>query len=149
MYTNRKVIIVASIIFVFAAILLVFVLTAKRSLAPTTLNNFNIPDNDEGGKVAGVSSEDQPYLDRLAIHLTDNGAVLFGAYWSEQLVQQKSLFGPASDSLNYVECDQEGLNSNIDECIANDILVYPTWVLKGKKFEGFQSLSDLAKISGF
>jgi len=113
------------------------------------------------GDVAGVSTQDDnqdnsvsstgdaSYLEKLARHLTASGMILYGAYWDQDTNSQKEIFGDAARLIDYVECDQAGTDPNPDECVAQNILIYPTWIYKEQQYNHLQSLADLAKISGF
>lgn len=102
------------------------------------------------GNVAGSSTiQGSDYAERLVKYLRDNGMVLYGSYQSTESKEQKDLFGDALKYLDYVECDASGPNANPDECIAQKIEIYPTWVFEGKQYAGKKSLAELAKIAGF
>lgn len=106
--------------------------------------------NNGSGDVAGaVSSQGNDYIERLSKFLSDNGMVLYGSDQSAETKQQKYLFGNAVNSIDYVNCDVAANSSNPDECVGQNITIYPTWVYKEVKFEGIQSLSELAKITDF
>jgi len=107
-----------------------------------------IAQND-GGDVAGVVSGQGNYIERLARHLSDNSMVLYGSSQSDETKAQKDLFGDAFAAIDYVDCDASANSSNPDECFGQNIVVYPTWVFNGEKFEGEQTLSALAKITDF
>lgn len=109
----------------------------------------NISQNG-AGVVAGVgSNEGDNYVGRLTKHLGVNGMVLYGSSQSAETKQQKDLFGDVSNDIDYVDCDAATNSSNPDECIGQNITVYPTWVFEGAKYEGIQTLSELAKITDF
>jgi uncharacterized membrane protein len=85
----------------------------------------------------------------LARHLTKAGAIMYGAYWCPHCAEQKTLFGAAARLLPYVECDPRGAQAQPQVCERADVRVYPTWVIAGRRFEGVQSLEQLAQLSGF
>lgn len=86
----------------------------------------------------------------LARHLTEIGVKEYGAYWCPHCHEQKLLFGKqASALLDYVECDPKGQNSRTSLCQTAGIKGFPTWEIKGKLYEGVQSLSKLADLSGY
>lgn len=102
------------------------------------------------GVVAGATTIGTgDYLTELAQYLTDQGMVLYGSYSCQQCQEQKALFGESAARLDYVECDSAGPNANRDECVANEIDSYPTWVFQGKKYSGVLSLAEIAKIVNF
>ena len=66
----------------------------------------------------------------LAKHLSDIGAVKYGAFWCPHCYDQKQLFGKeAFDQVNYTECAEGGINANPDACINAGIRSFPTWVI--------------------
>ena len=95
------------------------------------------------------NSAQTDFQTRLAKHLTDQGAVLYGAYWCPHCNNQKEIFGKASSLVNYVECDARGQNPNVQLCKDKGIKLYPTWEIKGMRYEGVIALDELAKLSGF
>jgi hypothetical protein len=109
----------------------------------------NTLSQNGSGEVAGAVSSQDNYIERLARHLSDSSMVLYGSSLSSETKDQKALFGEAITAIDYVDCDVAGNSSNPDECVGQDITIYPTWVYNGEKFEGEQSLSDLAKITNF
>jgi len=117
-------------------------------------NTSGINDSSDNGSVAGTSTnqddqKDNAYIEKLAKFMTEKGMVLYGAYWCSHCQNQKKLFGEAFKYIDYVECDAQGPNANPDECVAQGIEGYPTWIYQGKQYSGEKSLSDLAKIVGF
>lgn len=86
----------------------------------------------------------------LAKHLRQVGAKMYGAYWCPHCQDQIALFGrQAAPSVPYVECAEDGQNSQTNLCTREKIKGFPTWKIKGKTYEGTQSLVDLAKASGY
>jgi len=85
----------------------------------------------------------------LARHLTATRAVMYGAYWCPHCAEQKALFGAAARLLPYVECDPRGEGAQPALCDRAGIRVYPTWVIAGSRYEGVQSLEQLAHLSTF
>lgn len=85
----------------------------------------------------------------LAKYLNSQGVVLYGAYWCPHCNNQKELFGKAASLVNYIECDPRGQNPNVQLCKEKGIKLYPTWEIKGTRYEGVMSLDELAKLSGF
>jgi len=106
-------------------------------------------DQNGTGSVAGATSDQDDYINRLAKHLSESGMVLYGTNTSEETANQKAQFGQAANTLDFVDCDVTDSASNPDECMGQNITVYPTWIYEGQKYEGAQSLSDLAKITNF
>lgn len=59
--------------------------------------------------------------------LTENGAVLYGAYWCPHCLRTKEAFGDSFEYIHYVECDPRGENEQSMLCIEKNIRSYPTW----------------------
>ncbi len=86
----------------------------------------------------------------LAQHLTNIGAIKYGAFWCPHCYAQKQLFGKeAFEQINYVECDPRGENGQPQVCQAAGVRSYPTWKINGQEYSGTQSLEKLAEISGY
>jgi hypothetical protein len=106
--------------------------------------------NSAEGKVAGATNiTGDSYVSDLAKTLTSKGAILYCLNQSSDCNDQKTLFGDAAKELDYVECSSSDPNANLDECVGQNIQVYPTWVYQGKLYVGIQSLSSLAKMINF
>lgn len=83
--------------------------------------------------------------DDFAQCLTDNGAIMYGAYWCGNCQAQKQMFGKSFEFLNYVECTE-----NEELCKEQKIEGYPTWKLKKDGVEelisqGLASFTTLAE----
>lgn len=89
------------------------------------------------------------YAAGLARHLSQSGAVFYGAYWCPHCREQKKLFGAAAALLPYVECDPHGSTPQPARCLARGIRVYPTWEIGGQLVEGVSTLDELARRSGY
>jgi glutaredoxin len=86
----------------------------------------------------------------LAKHLRQIHAKIYTAYWCPHCHAQLSLFGlQASQQLERIECDPDGKDAKPELCKAAKIQSYPTWMIKGQRYEGTQSLNDLADASGY
>lgn len=97
-----------------------------------------------------VTTTSGPAEIALAEHLSQIGAMEYGAYWCPHCHDQKQLFGAeAAAKLNYVECDPKGQNSQTDRCRAAQIRGFPTWEIKGEQYSGVRQLQELATISGY
>lgn len=131
---------------------LILVSAKQKSKELTKTSEYVDYENDE--KVAGVDtnesqSYDSSYIERLAKFMTDKGMVMYGAYWCSHCNEQKKEFGEAFKYVDYVECDAQGENANPDECVAQGIKGYPTWIFEGNKYSGKKTLAELARIVGF
>jgi len=89
------------------------------------------------------------YAEGLAKHLAASDAKFYGAYWCPACTDQKRLFGQAARYLPYVECDPRSPEARPRECEAAGVRAYPTWVIRGRKYEGTLPLEELARLSGY
>ncbi len=95
-----------------------------------------------------VSSKPGKY-DGFAQCLTDEGAVMYGAYWCPHCQAQKKLFGSSWDKVNYVECSLPNGNGQTQICIDEGIISYPVWKFAdGKEISGQLSLQQLGSFTG-
>lgn len=86
----------------------------------------------------------------LAQHLKQIGARMYGAYWCPHCHEQKELFGKEADHIvPYVECADDGKNSQVALCRLTGITGFPTWEINGQLFSGVQDLNKLAELSGY
>ncbi len=86
----------------------------------------------------------------LAEHLTQQGAIKYGAFWCPHCFEQKQLFGKeAFDKITYIECDPAGKNPQPQACVDAGIQSFPTWEINGKLLPGVKTPEQLAKESGF
>ena len=74
---------------------------------------------------------------------------MYGTYWCPSCDKQKEIFGSAASLITEVECDPRGKNAQPEVCNVQGIHAYPSWVINGKVYRGFQSLGQLATISGY
>jgi uncharacterized membrane protein len=97
-----------------------------------------------------VGPED-PMIRALAEHLTDKGALFYGASWCPHCQEQKRLFGASASRLPYIECSPAGPNTpQAPSCNAAGVKSYPTWVINGRSFPGeVLSLAQLANATEF
>lgn len=83
-------------------------------------------------------------LDSFAQCLAQSGAVMYGADWCPHCQNEKKAFGDAWKFISYIECPD-----NPQKCLDLGIKGYPTWIWPdGKRFEGEQGITKLAKESG-
>ncbi|MEM1395299.1 MAG: vitamin K epoxide reductase family protein [Cyanobacteria bacterium P01_H01_bin.150] len=87
----------------------------------------------------------------LARHLKEIGAKEYIAWWCPHCHDQKLLFGKeAYKEVPHTDCAPADNPRNVKpECIEAGIKSYPTWKIKGKTYEGAQSLKTLAEVSGY
>ncbi len=96
------------------------------------------------------SPRPEPQLVALATHLKDSGAVFYGASWCTACQQQKAKFGGAADALPYTECSPSGRGGPFSmACLNAGIQSFPTWIIRGQRYQEVMSVDDLAKRSGF
>ena len=97
-----------------------------------------------------VTSESTKETIEFAKYLNDYGVVKYSAYWCPNCLNQSELFGKqAYKELNVVECARDGINSQTQLCIDNEIKGFPTWEINGKLFLGVLSLNELSKLTGY
>ena len=86
----------------------------------------------------------------LAEHLSNNGAVMYSAYWCPHCHDQKEMFGQEGvKKLKVIECAEDGKNNQRELCQAKGIEGYPSWEINGEIYSGVISLKELANISDF
>lgn len=80
--------------------------------------------------------------------LTNNGAVMYGAFWCPHCLDQKKMFGPAWSQIKFVECDPRGQNANPELCEQHNIKGFPTWEVNNKQLQGgLLGLDELSKAT--
>ncbi len=91
-----------------------------------------------------------PRLTALAAHLDRTGAKFYGASWCPTCTEQKRLFGTAADALPYVECSPRGRGGPVAmACISAGIDGYPTWIIRGQRYQEIIEPERLARLSGY
>jgi hypothetical protein len=81
--------------------------------------------------------------------LTAKQVTMYGLYWCDHCAEQKKMFGPAFESVNYVECGIQGSHAEQPVCAQAGIKNFPTWKLPdGSLFEGVLPLQKLSEKSG-
>jgi hypothetical protein len=101
-------------------------------------------------QVAEVPELTVSSAEAIALHLRKINAKMYGAYWCPACTRQREIFGDqAFQQVQYIECDPRGINPKPQLCRRAGIQVYPTWEIKGKKYQGVRSLAELAELSGF
>ncbi|HLC51940.1 MAG TPA: hypothetical protein VJI98_01710 [Candidatus Nanoarchaeia archaeon] len=95
--------------------------------------------------IAGCSSKATPEELEFATCLSDNDAIMFGAYWCPHCQEQKRQFGGAWENINYIECSLPNGQGQTEVCNLAKIESYPTWEFKdGSRLVGVQSFGQLA-----
>ena len=83
-------------------------------------------------------------LDTFAKCVSASGLTMYGADWCSHCKNEKAAFGDSFQYINYIEC-----TTDAQQCTDKGVSGYPTWIDgSGKKYEGEQGLSGLAKITG-
>ncbi len=81
--------------------------------------------------------------------LTENGAKMYGAWWCPHCSNQKKLFGTAFKEIEYIECSPGGSRTMSQQCAAEGIEGFPTWVFADdSRLSGERSFEDLAYKTG-
>lgn len=93
---------------------------------------------------------EDPFARALALHLSQRGAKMYGAYWCPHCVEQKEMFGASARRVPYVECSTGAQGSRqASACQAAGIRQYPTWIIDGQRFQEVLSLPRLAELTNF
>ncbi len=106
-----------------AGLISILVIIAVVLLAIFLINNKKPETPDEIAKCIGRNS------------------VLYTQLGCHACESQKNLFGESYQYLNKIDCWFEG-----DKC--SDIQKTPTWLIKGEKYEGVQSIDKLKELTG-
>lgn len=105
---------------------------------------------DQSIEQTEAAAPSSPAAIALAQHLSESGALMYGAYWCPHCQEQKKLFGAAgAEALPYVECDASGKNGQPEKCRAAGIDGFPTWKIGDQTLSGTQDLETLAEASGY
>lgn len=93
---------------------------------------------------------ENPRLQALAEHLDRTGAKFYGAFWCPNCQDQKKAFGASGDRLPYVECSPNGRNGGVAfECASASITAFPTWEIRGQRYQSVLTPEELARHSRF
>ena len=91
----------------------------------------------------------QESVDTFAQCLTDNGAVMYGAFWCPHCAETKKNFGSSFQYIVYVECDPRGENEQAELCIEKEIERYDTWEFTdGSRVIGEPTFEQLSEGTG-
>ena len=112
----------------------------------TVNGNLALVTSDNSGEVLGTTTEDPDYILKLVDDLKVAGIIFYGFNGNQESTKQLAIFGQATASLDYVECNSQSVGANADECVARGVSQYPTWIKGDQKFVGYQTLQDLEKI---
>jgi uncharacterized membrane protein/glutaredoxin len=132
--------------FVMSVAVLLAGLIWSSSVDPSTKE---ISNNIQGMPPAVIAIS-SPEKIKLAEHLTQEGAVMYNAYWCPHCHDQKELFGKvAAEKLNLVECAKDGFNNKRELCEAKGITGFPSWEINGSIDSGVKSLKELAELTNY
>jgi len=94
-----------------------------------------------------ITGSSSPQALAIATRLQRLDAKMFGAYWCSHCNNQKQVLGhPAVDKFPYIECDKDGVGSQVDLCKARKVPGFPTWEIRGKLYPGEKDLSELEAL---
>jgi glutaredoxin len=83
----------------------------------------------------------------LAKQMESLNARMYGAYFCTHCYDQKQAFGiDAFSHISYVECTQDGKDSQLGICREKGIRSVPTWEINGKLFVGERSIDELQEL---
>lgn len=102
----------------------------------------------EMGKKTTQAIEGNP-IENLAKCMSEKGVRMYGATWCPHCQEQKKMFGDYFRHIEYIECDSNTPDNQVEKCRSDNIQGYPTWVFPKDAFTpGRRSLEELAKYSG-
>jgi uncharacterized membrane protein len=95
-----------------------------------------------------ITTNSSPQALALAKDLAKLNAKMFGAFWCSHCYDQKQTLGKQAfaQSVQYIECSKDGMNSQAPLCKERNIPGYPTWEIDGQLFPGEQELDELEEI---
>ena len=106
--------------------------------------------NNIQGMPPTVIAISSPEKIKLAEHLTQEGAVMYNAYWCPHCHDQKEMFGKEAGSyLNQVECAIDGKDNQAELCKSKGIEGFPSWEINREIFAGTKSLKDIAELTNY
>lgn len=123
--------------------------TSTKSISDSRQSNI-ITNNDFQNTKTTIKNTSGEAEIGLAKHLQKLQVKMYGAFWCPYCTKQKELFGKqAFTNIQYIECDPRGTNARPDLCRKAGVRAFPTWEIKGKKYEGMLTLQQLAAISDY
>ncbi|WP_218571989.1 vitamin K epoxide reductase family protein [Pseudomonas xionganensis] len=97
-----------------------------------------------------LEPREDPQLQALAEHLQRIDARFYGAFWCPACQEQKRLFGSSAKRLPYVECAPNGSKGLVVRaCLDANVSGYPTWVIRGRRYQQVLSVEELTRYSRF
>jgi len=148
---------VGQLLFTGAIVSMITLVGTLAIYAPIT--NSQVAQTQNGSTGFPVTNTSGPAEIELAKHLKQVEAKMYGAYWCPHCLDQKQLFGrEAAQIFPYIECAPDGKNPQTSLCEqvaakasqqTGQAFGFPTWEINGKFYPGTQSLTELARISGY
>lgn len=81
--------------------------------------------------------------------LTSKQVTMYGLYWCDHCAEQKKIFGPSFQYVNYMECGIKGSRAEQPVCAQAGVKNFPAWKLpNGSLVEGVQPLQKLSEMTG-
>ncbi|KAI2503262.1 vitamin K epoxide reductase-like protein [Fragilaria crotonensis] len=132
---------VATVIATAAASVLLFA-NVEGSSADTTV--ASLPPQSP----PAITTSSSPQALAIGKDLVKLNAKMYGAYWCSHCYDQKQSLGKQAfyESVQYIECSKEGVNSQAPVCKERNVPGYPTWEISGQLFPGEQDLDELQDI---
>ena len=95
-----------------------------------------------------ITTKSSPQALALAKDLESLHAKMYGAFWCSHCYDQKQSLGQPAfrNSVQYVECSKDGVDSQAALCKERNVPGYPTWEIDGQLFPGEQELEELQEI---
>lgn len=135
---------VATLIATAAASVLLFANVERSSADTTSASLLDLPPQSP----PVITTNSSPQALAIAKDLLKLNAKMYGAYWCSHCYDQKQSLGKQAfyQSVQYIECSKEGVNSQAPLCKERNVPGYPTWELAGQLFPGEQDLDELQDI---
>jgi glutaredoxin len=110
----------------------------------TSITESSGPDKPTPLEITKISSDEAL---TLAKQMESLNARMYGAYFCTHCYDQKQAFGKEAFSrISYVECTQDGEDSQLGLCREKGIRSVPTWEISGKLFVGERSIDELQEL---
>mmetsp|Transcript_2016 Transcript_2016/g.2835 ORF Transcript_2016/g.2835 Transcript_2016/m.2835 type:complete len:391 (-) Transcript_2016:1760-2932(-) len=95
-----------------------------------------------------ITTHSSPEALKVGKELKTLNAQMYGAFWCSHCYDQKQTLGKEAftESVTYIECSKDGVNSQSTLCKEQNIPGYPTWVIGGQQFPGESDLEELQEI---
>lgn len=88
-----------------------------------------------------INNKKQGTSDEIAKCIGEN-SILYTQLGCHACETQKELFGESYNSLNKIDCYYTP-----EKCITANITATPTWIIKGEKYVGVQSIEELKELT--